>query len=140
MLVCPLRFDGCPHAGFLARPQRARGRPHNVQVRQPVCSVSRAVTEKIAATMHCGMGLAGKANYASRKIPQALAYFRQALAHGEDPRVHAFERWACWMMLGKFECAWMEADRSEPPWKGDIRSPRHLLIRCLRGLGDAIQF
>ena len=90
--------------------------------------------------MHCGMGLAGKANYASRKIPQALAYFRQALAHGEDPRVHAFERWACWMMLGKFECAWMEADRSEPPWKGDIRSPRHLLIRCLRGLGDAIQF
>ena len=90
--------------------------------------------------MHSVVGLAGKALYEQRRIPEAMACFQKALALGEDDRTHAFERWACWMLLGKYECAWKEADRSAPPWQGDIRRPRHVLIRCLRGLGDAIQF
>jgi len=90
--------------------------------------------------MHSVVGLAGKALYEQRKIPEAMACFQDALALGDDYRLHVFERWACWMLLGKYEYAWKEADRCAPPWEGDIRRPRHLLIRCLRGLGDAIQF
>jgi hypothetical protein len=75
-----------------------------------------------------------------RDIPQALSYFERDLRAGADPMRHLSERWSSWMLLGHFEKAWQESDRLAPPMRlEEIRSAR-IAIRCLRGLGDAIQF
>src|SRR5512138_2561716 len=77
-----------------------------------------------------------------REVWKALCYFRQELQSGGDPLRHACERWTCWMLLGEYEQAWLESDRLLVP--GQLSSisacSGHLLVRCLRGLGDAIQF
>src|SRR5205823_13382669 len=60
---------------------------------------------------------------------------------GEDPRENTSYRWTCWMLLGEFERAWHESDLSGSSIRGQHPfASRHVLIRCLRGLGDAIQF
>src|SRR5262249_27141241 len=57
-------------------------------------------------------------------------------------------RWTCWMLLGCFERAWREsaaiAQRGLPDphrfWDGAPFTGKRVILRCLHGLGDAIQF
>jgi ADP-heptose:LPS heptosyltransferase len=85
---------------------------------------------------------------ASRRIPEALAAFDEAERLGYDPDRCASGRWTCWMLLGCFERAWQEstaiAQRSAPDphrfWDGLPFTGKRVMLRCLHGLGDAIQF
>ncbi|MGH9611495.1 MAG: hypothetical protein ACRD4P_00285, partial [Bryobacteraceae bacterium] len=57
-------------------------------------------------------------------------------------------RWECWMLLGDFERAWRESDaiarRGAPDpnrfWDGLPFTGKRVILRCLLGFGDAIQF
>src|SRR5256885_6588925 len=85
-------------------------------------------------------------------------HFREATLLGVHPGENAYERWMCLMMLGRFEDAWQETDRTEerrkasgkraenlPPylqrvWDGTPVAGKRVLVRCYHGLGDTIQF
>src|SRR4051812_20211067 len=55
-------------------------------------------------------------------------------------------RWTCYMLLGYFERAWRESDyiarqgSGDELWDGTHFDGKRVIIRCLHGLGDAIQF
>ncbi|MGI8742582.1 MAG: glycosyltransferase [Bryobacteraceae bacterium] len=83
----------------------------------------------------------GEAHYQRREITEALVCFLKAIELGADPTTNAFERWSSWMLLGNFERAWKESDQTGASFRGTLPvTGGRLLIRCLRGLGDAIQF
>jgi len=81
-------------------------------------------------------------------IEQALQLYEWAERAGYDADACGGGRWICHMLLGHFERAWAEsdaiADRGNPDrhrfWDGQPFSDRKVLIRCLHGLGDTIQF
>ena len=83
-----------------------------------------------------------------RAIPIALECFTRAEAQGWAADECAAGRWECYMLLGEFEKAWRESDaiaaRGQPDehrlWNGPSFKNRKLIVRCLHGLGDAIQF
>jgi len=85
---------------------------------------------------------------ARRDIPAALRHIHRAERRGYDPDLCAACRWSCWMLLGRFESAWRESDRiarrGKPDayrfWDGTPFDGKRVLIRCLHGFGDAIQF
>jgi hypothetical protein len=85
-------------------------------------------------------GAQAMAHFERREIRRALAYFEKALEAGEDPYVHTAQRWQCWMLLGEFANAWKESDLSGASFQPGILETKHVLIRCLRGFGDGIQF
>lgn len=82
------------------------------------------------------------------RVREALSLFNEA----ERPSSHsdscAAGRWQCYMLLGDFERAWRESDfissRGNPDpnrfWDGRALDGKRILIRCLHGLGDTIQF
>src|SRR5207248_1787168 len=80
--------------------------------------------------------------------PAALEHCRQARTLGYDPDECAAYRWHCFMLLGQFESAWQESDdiaqRGAPDpyrlWDGLSFTGKRVIIRCLHGYGDAIQF
>ncbi len=82
------------------------------------------------------------------RIPEALRLFRLAEQAGCDPDSCAAGRWTCHMLAGEFESAWQESDaisnRGNPDphrfWDGRPLRGRSILLRCLHGLGDSIQF
>ena len=96
--------------------------------------------------------------FAQNWIADALRYDREALRLGVDSEAGAFRRWACCMMLGDFERAWEETDRSEAQrkasgqntldsplherrvWDGSSLIGKRVMVRCFHGLGDTIQF
>jgi hypothetical protein len=83
----------------------------------------------------------GKAHYERREIPEALDCFLTAIECGADPKIDAFQRWSSWMLLGEFEQAWKVSDETGTSFHGPLPiTGGRVLIRCLRGLGDAIQF
>jgi hypothetical protein len=87
------------------------------------------------------LGKLGEACFERRAIPEALHYFQREVEAGADPCTHGFQRWACWMLLGEFERAWQESDRSAGSVCGEpLLTSSRVVIYCLRGLGDAIQF
>lgn len=77
---------------------------------------------------------------------------RQAFQLAEDAGFNADDcaagRWTCHMLLGQFESAWKESDaivrRGNPDphrfWDGRPFDGRRVLIRCLHGLGDTLQY
>jgi hypothetical protein len=83
-----------------------------------------------------------------RDVPQALKLLDLAESAGHDPIECSAQRWTCWMLTGRFENAWQESDRISadgPPdpnrfWDGRPFTGNRVLIRCLHGFGDAIQF
>jgi len=83
-----------------------------------------------------------------RRIPEALASYDEAERLGSDPDRCASGRWNCWMLLGCFERAWQESDsiarRGAPDrhrfWDGLPFTGNRVILRCLHGFGDAIQF
>jgi hypothetical protein len=82
------------------------------------------------------------------RVRQALALFDAAERAQCDPDLCAAGRWQCHMLAGDFELAWRESDRinsrGKPDpnrfWDGRPLRGNRILIRCLHGLGDTIQF
>jgi hypothetical protein len=80
-----------------------------------------------------------------RRVREALAFFERAQ---HPPAQCAAAKWECHMLLGNFEQAWQVSDeisagRIEQPsclWNGESLTDSHLMIRCLHGYGDAVQF
>ncbi|MBV8866270.1 MAG: hypothetical protein JO210_12830 [Acidobacteriaceae bacterium] len=81
-------------------------------------------------------------------VSEALKLFHQAEETGCDADSCAAGRWTCYMLSGDFELAWRESDsiaaRGNPDphrfWDSRPLDGRRVLIRCLHGLGDTIQF
>ena len=84
----------------------------------------------------------------SMHVADALRLFDLAEQANHDPDSCAGGRWTCHMLLGNFELAWRESDaitrRAKPDayrfWDGRSVEGRSVLVRCLHGLGDTIQF
>lgn len=84
----------------------------------------------------------------ARMLSLALACFYNAEAKGSDRDRCAAGRWMVHMLRGDFAAAWQESDairaRGAPDpnrvWNGEDISGRRLIIRCLHGLGDTVQF
>lgn len=82
------------------------------------------------------------------RVRDALRLFERAERAHYDLDSCAAGRWHCHMLLGDFESAWRESDsianRGSPDphrfWDGQSFAGRRVLIRCLHGLGDTIQF
>ncbi len=82
------------------------------------------------------------------RLEDALLLFHDAESAGTDPDICAAGRWTCHMLCGQFEAAWEESDaierrgRPDPHrfWDGTSFRGRRVMVRCLHGLGDTIQF
>ena len=80
--------------------------------------------------------------------PHARRAFDIAESQGADPDQCAAGRWMACMLDGDFASAWRESDairqRGAPDphrmWNGEPLDGRRVILRCLHGLGDAIQF
>lgn len=85
---------------------------------------------------------------ARRRIRQALKLYRLAEQAGHNSDECAAGRWDCHMLAGNFELAWRESDaiaqRGTPDphrfWDGRPFTGRRVILRCLHGLGDTLQF
>lgn len=85
---------------------------------------------------------------AARSLPDALRLYGEAERLGHDPDCCAAGRWTCHMLAGNFPLAWRESEaierRGKPDphrfWDGRPADGRRVLVRCLHGLGDTIQF
>lgn len=83
-----------------------------------------------------------------RRVAEALRLFTLAEEAGYDPDECAGGRWTGHMLAGQFESAWQESDaiaaRGKPDahrfWDGKPLQGQTVLIRCLHGLGDTLQF
>lgn len=83
----------------------------------------------------------------SRTVREAIERFDAAEQLGYDLSECAAARWNCWMLLGDFERAWQESDRisglgRDPNrfWTGESWKGKRIILRCLHGLGDTVQF
>ena len=85
---------------------------------------------------------------AGMQVSEALVGFGRAEEAGFDADECASGRWTCHMLMGDFERAWRESDaiseRGNPDpqryWDGSALDGRNVLVRCLHGLGDTLQF
>ena len=85
---------------------------------------------------------------AARKLPLALECFYSAEANGGDRDRCAAGRWMVHMLRGHFAAAWEESDairtRGTPDphrfWNGEAIWGRRVIVRCLHGFGDTVQF
>ena len=83
---------------------------------------------------------------AQRKLNAAARAF--AAAAGDDPDRTSAGLWTTHMLDGNFEAAWRESDairrRGAPDrhrfWTGEDLRGKRVIVRCLHGLGDAVQF
>ena len=83
-----------------------------------------------------------------RDISAAIELFNQAQGLGYPAHECAASRWFCWMLMGEFERAWLESDfistlnKPDPNrlWNGTPWQGKRVMLRCLHGLGDTIQF
>jgi hypothetical protein len=88
------------------------------------------------------------ARSAQRDFETAIEHFQAAERLGYDANACSSNRWHAWMKLGDFEKAWRESDGiawrggSDPHsfWDGLPFGGKRVIIRCLHGYGDAIQF
>lgn len=83
-----------------------------------------------------------------RRLAIALSGLSEAEILGADPDRCSAGRWLAQMLLGNFEAAWRESDlireRETPDphrfWLGEGLENKRVILRCLHGLGDSIQF
>jgi hypothetical protein len=106
-------------------------------------------TEAVAALLECTQKYReARCAFSKRRIHDCLELLRAAERSGHDAGECAACRWDCWMLLGRFEEAWKESDsilaRGLPDpnrlWDGLPFAGKRVMIRCLHGFGDAIQF
>ena len=84
----------------------------------------------------------------SLAMDDAVQLYEMAERAGYDADACAGGRWICQMLAGRFEHAWRESDaivaRGNPDhhrfWDGRPLDGRDVLVRCLHGLGDTIQY
>lgn len=85
---------------------------------------------------------------AKRDVYLATTAFHRAEAEGVDSDRCAGGRWMAHMLAGDFTAAWRESDairtRGAPDphrlWAGEALRGRRVVLRCLHGFGDAVQF
>ena len=85
---------------------------------------------------------------AARKLDAALRQLHYAESIGADPDRCAAGRWTVQMLFGAFAEAWRESDairvrgRPDPHrlWRGETLDGKRVILRCLHGFGDAVQF
>jgi hypothetical protein len=90
----------------------------------------------------------GERLLAARSLHEAEISFRNAEAAGADVDRCAAARWMTAMLGGHFEAAWQEShairDRGTPDlhrlWQGESLTGKRIIVRCLHGFGDAVQF
>lgn len=83
-----------------------------------------------------------------RTLAPARACFDLAQRRGADPDHCSSGRWMVHMLQGRFEEAWRESDairrRGAPDphrfWNGESLRGKRVMVRCLHGFGDAVQF
>lgn len=84
---------------------------------------------------------------AERRVWGAITLFDEAERQRHDPSACAAGRWTCFMLLGRFADAWAESSRIRELglpdpfalWDGSPFRGKRTIVRCLHGLGDAIQ-
>jgi ADP-heptose:LPS heptosyltransferase len=104
------------------------------------------IPEKVSAA--CAAFAAAETYLRSRQLQAALAAYHAAEQLGYDPDKCAGARWLAYMLQGEFTNAWGESDaidrRGQPDphrfWKGELLVDRRIIIRCLHGLGDTLQY
>ncbi len=85
---------------------------------------------------------------AARKLPEALQQFKSAQKYPADADRCSAGLWMINMLLGHFEEAWRESDAirrrgaqdSHRFWQGEDIRGRRVMLRCLHGFGDTVQF
>lgn len=83
-----------------------------------------------------------------RELSDALSLYQAAEQAGYEPDACGGARWICHMLRGDFAAAWRESDvidrrgQHDPNrfWTGAPLEGKRVLVRCLHGLGDTIQF
>ena len=88
------------------------------------------------------------AHLEARRIPEAVAAYREAAESGFDANICRAGLWTSWMLLGRFEQAWLQSRAIEASgvpdphrlWDGEPFDGKRVMLRCLHGLGDTIQF
>lgn len=83
-----------------------------------------------------------------RRIAEAEAAFYRAQESGADPDRCSGGRWMTAMLRGDFAAAWRENDqireRGTPDehrfWQGETLAGKRVIVRCLHGFGDTVQF
>ena len=83
-----------------------------------------------------------------RELAAATANFDQAEVAGADADACAGGRWLAHMLAGDYAAAWSESDAirrrgAHDPhrfWLGEDLSDRQVILRCLHGYGDTVQF
>jgi hypothetical protein len=83
-----------------------------------------------------------------RQLDGVLDLLSRAERSGADPDRCAAARWIAAMLQGDFESAWSESDairgRGIPDehrmWQGEDITGRRVIVRCLHGFGDTVQF
>jgi len=86
--------------------------------------------------------------FSERRAEAAIEAFYCAEYLGCEAGKCAAYRWQCWMLLGNFEEAWRESDAisalanggTHELWDGEPFEGKKVVIRCLHGYGDTIQF
>lgn len=84
----------------------------------------------------------------AREVEAALEVYRSAEACGADPNRCAAGRWFAYMLRGDFTAAWAESRAIRAGgeidanclWRGERIAGRRVMVRCLHGFGDAVQF
>jgi hypothetical protein len=86
---------------------------------------------------------------AERSVTESLCSFGEAERAGADADACAAGRWECAMLLGQYEAAWQASDEigvreqatgSQRFWDGTPLAGKRVMLRCLNGFGDALQF
>jgi hypothetical protein len=85
---------------------------------------------------------------AARNIQSAIRKFDLAELNGADPNRCSGGRWMAHMLCGNFPAGWRESDTIyhrggiDPQclWHGEDVAGQKVVIRCLHGYGDAVQF
>jgi hypothetical protein len=120
-------------------------------------STSASTSARDASSAQKHLVLAEQLFSASR-IGEALRQYDAAERLGADPDEVAAKQWFCLMLLGRFEDAWRQTDRTEARrlargdttrelprhfqrvWNGAPFAGKRVLVRCYHGLGDTLQF
>lgn len=104
----------------------------------------------MTATAICASALLMRAEelLEARELRPALQMFQSAEAYGASADRCAGGRWMVHVLRGDFPAAWKESDAirertmgdANCMWSGEDIAGKRVIVRCLHGFGDAVQF